>query len=284
MISLARAATRTTLQQHSRPFATSPIDYYAILELSPNATTEQVKSAYRKLAKKHHPDVSGGERAQERFRLIAEAYQVLSKVDYRVTYDLTKSTVSEVEKILNKKRDSKGLDVKPLDFAPHSEGYKRLQELAEERKLYNLDKFYRFKGGLPKLGTVTRGRSKGFTGERADVADLNFESRGGFSHISPSEETVDTYTANAYKLRQREDSYVHQRRRPYMPAEIDYTFSDFALVKGYLAFTGGILLLLSMKYLLEEPPKFVNRLKLKQLVEAGVTGLPEAGMRAISLR
>lgn len=266
-----------------RLFTTTPADYYEILGLKQTASFDQVKQAYRKLAKQYHPDVAGNEGAEERFRLIAEAYRVLSKKDSRVTYDLNKVSASEVEKILSKKRDRSGLDVSPLDFAPHSEGYKRLQELAEERKSHNLDKFYRFQGGVPNRDGVARGNSKGFTGERVVVADLNYNMRGN-EQISPSEDALDSSIVNAFKTRVREDSYVHLRRRPYMPAQIDYNFTSFNLMKAYLTFSAGVGLLLVGKYVLEEPHKLLNRLRLQQLVSAGSTGLPEAGMRAISWR
>ena len=60
-------------------------DYYAILGVQPHATNEDIKEAYRNLAKKHHPDVrsSAGEPGDfdpdvEKFRDVVEAYQVLS--------------------------------------------------------------------------------------------------------------------------------------------------------------------------------------------------------------
>mmetsp|Transcript_6671 Transcript_6671/g.11812 ORF Transcript_6671/g.11812 Transcript_6671/m.11812 type:complete len:277 (-) Transcript_6671:37-867(-) len=267
-----------------RLFSTSTADYYEILGLKQTATFDQVKQAYRKLAKQYHPDVAGNEGAEERFRQIAEAFRVLSKKDSRVLYDLNKTSASDVEKILSKKRDNSGLDISPIDFAAHSEGYKRLQELAEERKMHNLDKFYRYKGGVPKKGfDAYRGESKGFTGSRAYVPDLNYNERG-HNLISPSEDTVTKLEANAFKTRVRDDSFVHLRRRPYMPAQIDYNFTSFTLLKTYLAFTGFFGFLLTAKYLIDEPPKLLNRLKLQELVNAGSTGLPEAGMRAISWR
>ena len=55
-------------------------DYYKILELENNKVTiEQIKSAYRKQAKKYHPDVNVGNKiAEERIKDINEAYRVLS--------------------------------------------------------------------------------------------------------------------------------------------------------------------------------------------------------------
>src|SRR5690606_30407082 len=63
-------------------------DYYAILGVSKDATPEQIKRAYRKLARKLHPDVNPDEAAQERFREVTTAYEVLSDPKKRQVVDL----------------------------------------------------------------------------------------------------------------------------------------------------------------------------------------------------
>jgi curved DNA-binding protein len=62
-------------------------DYYKILGIERSATVEDVKSAYRKLARKHHPDVSKEAGAEARFKEIGEAYQVLQDPQKRAAYD-----------------------------------------------------------------------------------------------------------------------------------------------------------------------------------------------------
>jgi len=62
-------------------------DYYAILGVPRNATLEQIKEAYRRLAKEYHPDKNPSPEAEERFKLINEAYQVLSDPAKRAEYD-----------------------------------------------------------------------------------------------------------------------------------------------------------------------------------------------------
>jgi len=64
-------------------------DYYAILGLPRNATDEQLKKAYRKMAMEYHPDRNGSPGADERFKEINEAYEVLSDAQKRAYYDRT---------------------------------------------------------------------------------------------------------------------------------------------------------------------------------------------------
>jgi len=64
------------------------IDYYKILGISKNATAKQIKSAYRKLARKYHPDVNPGDNSVEKkFKEINEANEVLSDSEKRKKYD-----------------------------------------------------------------------------------------------------------------------------------------------------------------------------------------------------
>src|SRR6185295_17939404 len=63
-------------------------DYYEILGVTRSATEVEIKSAYRKLAMKHHPDRNPGDQvAEEKFKEAAEAYAILADSDKRSLYD-----------------------------------------------------------------------------------------------------------------------------------------------------------------------------------------------------
>lgn len=64
------------------------IDYYKVLGVDKNATQENIKKAYRKLARKHHPDVNPSDKeAHKKFQLVNEANEVLSDPEKRKKYD-----------------------------------------------------------------------------------------------------------------------------------------------------------------------------------------------------
>lgn len=68
----------------------APPDYYALLEVAPSASAEEVRSAYRRLARIHHPDTSGSPESIERMRQINEAWEVLRDPERRAAYDRTR--------------------------------------------------------------------------------------------------------------------------------------------------------------------------------------------------
>src|SRR5437763_11167178 len=63
-------------------------DYYKILGVGKNASEDEIKKAYRKLARKYHPDTNQGDKAaEERFKEISQAHDVLSDAEKRKAYD-----------------------------------------------------------------------------------------------------------------------------------------------------------------------------------------------------
>ena len=63
-------------------------DYYEVLGVGRNADAAQIKKAYRKLAKKYHPDTNAGNaEAEQKFKEVTEAYDVLGDEEKRKMYD-----------------------------------------------------------------------------------------------------------------------------------------------------------------------------------------------------
>jgi len=62
-------------------------DYYKVLGVEPGADSQSIKTAYRKLARKYHPDVNSGKDSEEKFKEIAEAYEVLKDEEKRAEFD-----------------------------------------------------------------------------------------------------------------------------------------------------------------------------------------------------
>lgn len=64
------------------------VDHYKVLGVKPDAKADEIKKAYRRLAKKYHPDSTGGDKAKEaKFKEVSTAYDVLGDPDTRAQYD-----------------------------------------------------------------------------------------------------------------------------------------------------------------------------------------------------
>src|ERR1700686_876228 len=67
---------------------TTKQDYYELLGVSRKAAQKEIRQAYRKLARKYHPDLNPGDKSsEEKFKQVQEAYDVLSDAKKRQTYD-----------------------------------------------------------------------------------------------------------------------------------------------------------------------------------------------------
>jgi hypothetical protein len=65
------------------------VDHYGVLGVARGATAREIRRAYRRLARRHHPDLNGGDGGSRRFAELAEAYEVLNDPFRRARYDRT---------------------------------------------------------------------------------------------------------------------------------------------------------------------------------------------------
>tara|TARA_Y100001934_G_scaffold160596_1_gene191641 strand:- start:327 stop:632 length:306 start_codon:yes stop_codon:yes gene_type:complete len=79
-------------QLSTRPYLQTPTimpsdNFYDILGIAPDADPDAIKRAYRQLARRYHPDVSDAADAEEKFKQVQHAYEVLKDPDKRAVYD-----------------------------------------------------------------------------------------------------------------------------------------------------------------------------------------------------
>ena len=86
------------LRQDSIPMPLSYADYYEVLGVPREADQDAIRRAYRKLAREYHPDLNSDSDAEERFKELGEAYEVLSDADKRDRYDRLGARWREVER------------------------------------------------------------------------------------------------------------------------------------------------------------------------------------------
>ncbi len=91
-------------------------DYYDILEIQKNADEKEIRQAFRKLARKYHPDLNQGDKDSEaRFKEINEAYEALSDPDSRKKYDAYGERWKDADRIEEQRRASQP----PFDFTSY---------------------------------------------------------------------------------------------------------------------------------------------------------------------
>src|SRR3954453_5138804 len=96
-------------------------DYYKILNVARGASADEIKKAFRKLARKYHPDVNPGDKkAEEKFKEINEAYEVLSDEGKRKKYDTLGPNWQEQFGPQFNRRGANAYRTSPMDFDANS--------------------------------------------------------------------------------------------------------------------------------------------------------------------
>ena len=208
-------------------------DYYSILNIPTHATSEEIKDAYRALAKKHHPDVrsTGGDTFNydpdvEKFRDVVEAYQVLSVKESRSAFDLSRKKNPHLYQAYSQEqvdmmfardnRDKRGVSPKTR---PQRGSYaeQRIQELKKEREKFNVNDLGFYNGGVPRAnrGTV-RGKALGPAGEFHSPKIHNYKE---YNHVDSFR--VGTEDALKFKHYMGTDKNDFERTMPGYPMYYD---------------------------------------------------------------
>lgn len=135
-------------------------DYYKILGVEPDDDTKTIKAAYRKLARKYHPDVSKLENAEEKFKEVAEAYEVLSDTQKRAEFDEIRKYGAHGQR-----------------FEPPPGWQSGSQQHAQGRSQYSEFSGEDFSDFFSSIfGSAARGGHQGF--ERGQGSDQGFDQKG----------------------------------------------------------------------------------------------------------
>lgn len=143
------------------------LDYYKLLQVDRSAEPEVVEGAYKRLAKKYHPDVNGSLESESFMKLLNEAYSVLSDPALRKNYDLEWEKRYAAQKQMNA-NDQKNVDIKLVAPAKNvlvryftsimNRDFKQAYDLisSADRGMINLDDFLKWQNTVSKVFQMKR--------------------------------------------------------------------------------------------------------------------------------
>lgn len=150
-------------------------NYYNILGLSPKATQEEIKSAYRRLVHKYHPDIAGNDSdSVQRFKDITEAYETLSSTQKRAQYDeimklyeYGENTSSTQKKASSENKPKEEPKVKPQK---KENTFAKMREQAKNAHVKNL-----FANAVNNILKQAKPKQKKYTPPKIDGKDITTE-------------------------------------------------------------------------------------------------------------
>ncbi len=189
-----------------------PKDYYQILGVSRKADEKEIKKAFRKLARQHHPDVNAGDkRAEERFKDINEAYEVLSDPEKRAKYD---QFGAQWQQYQSGGAQPGGFDWSSWASQPGGQGYTRTVSAEEFEELFGGRGSGG--GGFSDFFETLFGGSRRSAGADpfGDMSRTSPRARRGRDYEQPVEVTLEEAFSGAVRLLRREDGSTVEVKIP----------------------------------------------------------------------
>ena len=211
-------------------------NYYRILGLRPSASQDEVRRAYRVLARRYHPDVNPGEKSGERFKIIAAAYAVLGDTAKRAAYDreleqatrqyahaayrsqqqrrtaTTRERYEEVQRAIREPEARRAREAAAASRRAHPGGLERLGKLAA----WTLDGLSRVRTGFRQAGGIREKLRQNF-GKKISVIEVSLTVQEAITGMRKTVEVAEPEGARKISVTipagVRNGSVIHQKSK-----------------------------------------------------------------------